>query len=412
MRPLIVYVDDEKMNHVAFEASLPENWEIISIEDSSEAVARIAKIEPWIVVCDQRMPGKNGNDVLEAIKSIKPYAIRIVTTGYSADQLMIEAISRAGVHDYIVKPWGGDFALRLEKWVAYYESERERRRLEISIRQQSDELEEKNQELYRSSVELKSSLEVREKLLQEMECWVHPFVLKNMAEQHKFPLMRDLSILVTDIIDSGKIHGQSAGGVNLREKVLGAFWETVLKHGGEVESQEGDKAYANFGLSSVEGNHSRAAYAAAKEFRASLEGLSDHYGIRVSCGISLHLAKNCLVCLRQTVIRSQEGIITRKKFDTSSSDVDLAHRMESVTHSLPGTNIIMSREFLRELSDGVKAVDLGQVYFKGQARASEMLLLPSADASAAQVDRFREKLATQGAALAALSAARESGEII
>lgn len=387
-RPVIFYVDDEPFQHIAMEQILPDDWELHCFESPVEALTQLATLNPSLIISDQRMPQMQGFKFLETARQICPEAIRIITTGYNDENSIIESIRSAKIFDYIIKPWDLDKLLQsLERAADFYNSERSRKIL-------TADLDSKNQRLSVTLKDLEILVSKYQEVQNELKSWVHPFVLEATEEKLKFPLKKDLALLVIDIIDSSRLHTLTTDAAqDIRTKVLQAAWESVLKHGGEIESQEGDKVYANFGLSKNSDNVCNAAFAAAKEFRASLQALTDHYGVNVQTGIAVHFSKGCKVNLRQGAINTADGIVVRKKFDTSSIDVDLCHRMESLTHRLPGSNILLSEEIKSEITANLdQIVFVGEFVLKGQTRASKLYLLKSDRVSVEDLNQFKSYL--------------------
>ncbi len=388
--PVIVYVDDEPMQHIAFEQLIPESWVLHCFDSPIEALSKIGELNPTIIISDQRMPQMIGFKFLETARKLCPDSIRIITTGYNDETSIVESIRSAKVFDYIVKPWDIEKLMQsLERASDFFYSEVERKSL-------SSDLSKQNQALGETLKDLEIMLRKYEDVRSELKSWVHPFVLSATEEKLNFPVYRDLSLLVIDIIDSSKLHSMSSSLTDVRARVLQGAWEIVLKHGGEIESQEGDKVYANFGLSGKQLNLANAAFAAAKEFRSSLQAINDHYGVNVQAGIAIHYAEKCKINLRQSAISSEDGIIVRKKFDTSSLDVDLCHRLESITHKLPGSNIVISAALKDRLEVNYQnMIKLKEYVFKGQILPTQIYLVKSDKASKDDVDDFMAYLDSQ-----------------
>jgi class 3 adenylate cyclase len=195
-----------------------------------------------------------------------------------------------------------------------------------------------------------------------------------------FPVKKNLAVMAIDIIGSGAIHGLSVGQKSLRALALEEFGMLVLKHGGFVENTEGDAAYANFGLSERTTRPCDAALAVANEFRAALRGIASHHRQTIECGIGLHFAPQCEANVSEYNVNTPQGVVVQKRFYTSSSDIDLVHRMEKHVHKLPGSNIVFTRDFLERL-DGPPDkpfYSLGHHLFKGQRSPVELLLIKSA----------------------------------
>lgn len=386
-KPVIFYIDDEPMQHIALEQLIPEDWELICFDNPIDAIAKLSESKPTIIISDQRMPQMLGFKFLETARQICPDAIRIITTGYNDENSIVESIRSAKVFDYIVKPWDIERLMQsLERARDFYFSEVDRKSL-------ASDLQDKNKNLNIALKDMEILLRKYEDARGELKSWVHPFILSATEEKLQFPVYKDLSLLVIDIIDSSKLHQMSVNGIDIRVLILQSAWEIVLKHGGEIESQEGDKVYANFGMSGKHFNLANAAFAAAKEFRSSLQAINDHYGVTVEAGVAIHYAEKCKINLRQSAINTEAGIVVRKKFDTSSSDVDLCHRIESISHKLPGSNIVISEALRARLDLKQQSfIELGSYVFKGQTVPALVHLVKSDKASQDDVQRFKKYL--------------------
>lgn len=63
------------------------------------------KKEVALFIVDQRMPETDGVSFLAEMRQRFPYARRVILTAYSDKENTIQAINKAGVHNYFVKPW-------------------------------------------------------------------------------------------------------------------------------------------------------------------------------------------------------------------------------------------------------------------------------------------------------------------
>ncbi|MFN3454324.1 MAG: response regulator [Pseudobdellovibrio sp.] len=373
MKPLIVYVDDEPMNLTVFEAAMPEIWEIRTFDSPLLALDEITKLNPCIVVSDQKMPGMAGVNFLEIIKRTHPHAKRVIVTGYSEEDLVVDSIRKAGVHDYIRKPWDvDDLVHRLSSILETYNLEKE-------LIEKSALLEKQNADLKKVTEELRVAKAIEEDARKELEAWAPPFILSALQKNDlKFPIKRDLALICFDIIDSSKTHDIYVEGIPVRSVILKAFSESVLKQGGWRESHAGDSAYAHFGLLNNVNNPAECALATATEFRSYLRALNLKHNIAIECGIGLHLAKDVQINLHEIEIHTQRGILKQKSFDSTSSDVDLVHRIESLTHQLKGSNVAMSESFFNSVSTKANNVRyIGGHLLKGQKSEVNIYVKPS-----------------------------------
>ena len=100
----ILYVDDEVNNLNSFRAALRRNYNVFTAESGSEGIDIIAHHDIHVVVTDQRMPNMTGVQFLQHIPGDQDN-IRIILTGFSDVESIIEAINTGKVYRYITKPW-------------------------------------------------------------------------------------------------------------------------------------------------------------------------------------------------------------------------------------------------------------------------------------------------------------------
>lgn len=395
MNRKIIYVDDEARNLTVFEASMPPEWKTHTFASVSEALEKLEDIDPAIVISDQRMPQMSGVEFLAVVKKVCPNAVRIIVTGYSDEDLVIDSVRQAQVFDYIRKPWDVDeLEASLKRAFEHHDLTQKTVELTDEVNQKHRELEAKNTELQNALLNMKSqnldlmtmkmeleaarAEETRMRL--ELESWVHPFVVNSLKSSSiKFPIRKNLVGITFDIVNSSAIHDKTFENKSVRSHILRAFSESVLRHGGWRESSSGDSAYAHFGLLENSAKPIESAFAVARELKVFLNGLSDRSGIVVECGIGIHAMNDCIVDLHQAHISTASGLATQKSFDTSSSDVDLLHRVEKLAHALDGSNIIFTKESLAQAGQSfhLEYLDIGSHLLKGQSKAVELCLIPS-----------------------------------
>ena len=104
-RPAILYIDDENSNLVVFKKAFESDFLVKTCLSAQEAL-EILKTENFpLVISDQRMPGMTGIELCEKLVGIAPQTVRMILTAYTETQMLLDAINRGHVHDYIVKPW-------------------------------------------------------------------------------------------------------------------------------------------------------------------------------------------------------------------------------------------------------------------------------------------------------------------
>jgi PAS domain S-box-containing protein len=135
----VLYVDDEEGNLMAFRASFRRDFDIHVAVSGAEALAFLEQNTVHVVISDQRMPGMPGAEFLAIVKVRWPRTVRLLLTGFSDIQAVVDAINLGGIHAYITKPWDPtDLKLRIEQAHEVHMLREERERLFDRYRQVFD----------------------------------------------------------------------------------------------------------------------------------------------------------------------------------------------------------------------------------------------------------------------------------
>lgn len=104
----VLYVDDEINNLNSFKAAFRRDFDIYTAHSAKEGRKILDTNEIGVIITDQRMPGMTGIEFLESILTVYPDTIRILLTGFSDMNAVMDAINRGQVYKYLVKPWQND----------------------------------------------------------------------------------------------------------------------------------------------------------------------------------------------------------------------------------------------------------------------------------------------------------------
>lgn len=138
----ILYVDDEVNNLKAFKATFRRDYKIYLAESADEGRDILLQQDIDIIITDQRMPKENGVDFLESIIPMHPDPMRILLTGYTDIQAVIDAINKGKVYHYLTKPWEEDYLRTVVKNAfEVYSLRRENKQLTDSLLKANDQLE-------------------------------------------------------------------------------------------------------------------------------------------------------------------------------------------------------------------------------------------------------------------------------
>jgi len=136
LRPVILVVDDEPGLRESFRLILDDEYEVIDVPDGAAALDVLRSTQVDVVLLDIRLPGMDGIEVLERIKTIDEAVEVILVTAVKTVRTAVAAM-KLGAFDYLTKPFEEDELLSLvrralerrslEREVVYLRSELERR---------------------------------------------------------------------------------------------------------------------------------------------------------------------------------------------------------------------------------------------------------------------------------------------
>ena len=129
-RPRILIIDDEEGLRTSLTLVLEdEGYAVETAEGADAALALVADRSFDLILCDVRMPGRSGLDVLPELVELQPSSPVLVMSAYGAADQALEALRR-GAHDYIAKPFEPEeLLLLLRKTEERERLRRENRRL-------------------------------------------------------------------------------------------------------------------------------------------------------------------------------------------------------------------------------------------------------------------------------------------
>lgn len=101
----ILYVDDELDNIIVFEAAFEDDFNVIPAASAKEALGVLERRPVPVVVSDHRMPEMSGVELFEVMRKRHPFTKRVILTGYTDTEAMVDAINKGQVFHYLKKPW-------------------------------------------------------------------------------------------------------------------------------------------------------------------------------------------------------------------------------------------------------------------------------------------------------------------
>jgi DNA-binding NtrC family response regulator len=128
----IMVVDDEQANLRLLERLFRNDYHVLTAESGADALNLLEQHDVALIITDQRMPGMSGTELLKRTTAIRPHMVRIILTGYTDVESLVEAINGGHVYNYVTKPWSNDdLRLTVSRALEHYETNKARHELEM-----------------------------------------------------------------------------------------------------------------------------------------------------------------------------------------------------------------------------------------------------------------------------------------
>jgi len=103
----ILIVDDEIDNLQLLKRTLRKNYRILTANNGQEALYYVDQYgdEISMIISDQRMPQMQGVELFERVFEKHPEIVKILLTGYTDTEVIVDAINKCHLYQYIVKPF-------------------------------------------------------------------------------------------------------------------------------------------------------------------------------------------------------------------------------------------------------------------------------------------------------------------
>lgn len=126
----ILVVDDEPANLRILERLFRADYTVFSADSGGEALGLLGMHDISVIISDQRMPVMTGIDFLKKAAETRPQTVRIILTGYTDVNALVEAINSGVVYKYVTKPWNNeDLRQTVKKALQHHETIKAQHRL-------------------------------------------------------------------------------------------------------------------------------------------------------------------------------------------------------------------------------------------------------------------------------------------
>ena len=358
----VLYVDDEVNNLNSFRAALRRHYNVFTALSGEEGIEILTKNDIHVVVTDQRMPHMTGVQFLQHIPGDQDN-IRIILTGFSDMESIIEAINTGKVYRYITKPWDKDelkitidnavetVMLRRNNKKLIYELQVNNEQLEVKVQQRTREIE-RQKEIIETAKAQSDSLLLNilpDEIAEELKKFG-----KSYARKHD-----QVSVLFSDIKGFSSV-AETLTPVKLvtqLDEVFGAFDNIIAKYDMEKIKTIGDAYMCACGLPLPDEENAIKAVKAGIDMQRFINefGLANKIQNLPVFEVRIGIHTGPLVA----------GVVGLKKFayDIWGNTVNLASRMEQ--HSEAG-KVNISGETYKLIKDQFRCTHRGRIETKSK----------------------------------------------
>ncbi|HZX26165.1 MAG TPA: EAL domain-containing protein [Telluria sp.] len=105
-QPTLLIVDDDVNTLAALHRLLRgDHYRILTAVSPTEGFELLALNRVQVVMCNQRMPLMSGSEFLGKVKEMYPDTVRIILSGETAVEAVLDSVNRGAIHRFYTKPW-------------------------------------------------------------------------------------------------------------------------------------------------------------------------------------------------------------------------------------------------------------------------------------------------------------------
>jgi response regulator RpfG family c-di-GMP phosphodiesterase len=115
-KPIILCIDDERLILSCLGEQLNRHlgneYDIELVDDATEVLDLLAQftaegISVPLLISDQMMPKLPGDELIIQVHAQYPHMLKMLLTGYSSTEAIINVVNTAELYRYLSKPWDG-----------------------------------------------------------------------------------------------------------------------------------------------------------------------------------------------------------------------------------------------------------------------------------------------------------------
>ena len=105
VQTLLIVDDDPNVLTALHRLFRRDGYRVLTASSPAEGFELLALYRVHVILCDQRMPVMSGTEFLSKVKEMYPETIRIILSGYTGVDSVLDSINRGAIYRFYTKPW-------------------------------------------------------------------------------------------------------------------------------------------------------------------------------------------------------------------------------------------------------------------------------------------------------------------
>ena len=105
VQTLLIVDDDPNVLTALHRLFRRDGYRVLTAQSTNEGFEYLALYRVQVILCDQRMPVMSGTEFLSKVKEMYPETMRIILSGDTALDAVLDSVNRGAIYRFYTKPW-------------------------------------------------------------------------------------------------------------------------------------------------------------------------------------------------------------------------------------------------------------------------------------------------------------------
>jgi len=105
VQTLLIVDDDPTVLTALHRLFRRDGYRVLTAQSTDEGFDLLAMYRVQVILCDQRMPVMSGTEFLSKVKEMYPETMRIILSGDTALDAVLDSVNRGAIYRFYTKPW-------------------------------------------------------------------------------------------------------------------------------------------------------------------------------------------------------------------------------------------------------------------------------------------------------------------